>query len=127
MSDATEQLRASLDRVRVSLAIEAPNHSMLLAWAIKHLEEHGYSVRPPNERWENVTNYCRRLHIHTETLRRAAEHPQRPNVVIHRGPSGRILELLTNADFDAFVLRHKNRPKIDRRDHATRMRSRRSQ
>jgi hypothetical protein len=113
--------------VRFFLSLDAPNDKALFEWAKQYLEESGYSVRPPGERWENVTAFCRRLHIHTETLRRASEHPQRPNAVIHRGPSGRILELLTNADFDAFVLRHKNRPKIDRRDHATRMRSRRSQ
>jgi hypothetical protein len=113
--------------IRISLQIEAPTETALEKWAIAHLQERGYSVRPPGEQWENVTNYCRRLHIHTETLRRASEHPQRPNAVIHHGPSGRILELLTNADFDAFVLRHKNRPKIDRRAHGPRMRSRRSQ
>jgi hypothetical protein len=99
------------DAVRVSLAIDAPNDAALLEWAIKHAEQHGYSVRPPNEKWENVTDYCKRLGVHSQTLKRAIEHPKRPNVIFFQGESGRLLELASNADFDAFVLRYKNRLK----------------
>lgn len=101
----------NVDAVRISLSIDAPNEKALFDWAVKHLEERGYSVRPPNEKWETGSDFCRRLRIHSQTFKRAADHPQRPNVIIFCGQSGRILELLSNPDFDAFVLRYKNRPK----------------
>lgn len=127
---SNQELRVQLNELRdsgsvvVSLAITGSNDETLRAWAIKFLEEKGWSVRPPNERWEKVTDYCKRLRIHSETLRRAAERPERPSAIIIRGTSGRILELLSNPDFDAFVTRHKGRLKVDNRNHAERMRKR---
>lgn len=112
--------------VRVSIQLEGPVETAIDGWAINHLEERGYSIRPPNEKWETPSELCGRLHVHTETLRRNLEHEDRPNVIIRHGPSGRVLEVLTNADFDEFVIRNKKRGKIDRRDHAARMRKRRA-
>jgi hypothetical protein len=111
--------------VEILLALRGTNEETLRAWAIEFLEKQGWSCRPPGERWEKVTDYCKRLRIHSETLRRAAERPERPSAIIIRGASGRILELLTNTDFDAFVTRHKGRLKTDNRNHAERMKKRR--
>jgi len=129
---SNQALRVQLNELRdagtvsVSLAITGSNEETLRAWAIKLLEAQGWSVRPPNERWEKVTDYCKRLRIHSETLRRAAERPERPIAIIIRGASGRILELLSNPDFDAFVTRHKGRLKEDGRNHVERMQKRRA-
>jgi hypothetical protein len=115
-----------MGEVTISLAIKGTNEETLRAWAIKFLEGQGWSVRPPNERWEKVNDYCKRLRIHSQTLSRAAARPERPNAIIIRGGSGRILELLSNPDFDAFVTRHKGRLKQDSRNHAEIMRKRRA-
>jgi len=113
--------------VEILLALRGTNEETLRAWAIGFLEKQGWSVRPPNERWEKVNDYCRRLRIHSETLRRAAEKPERPIAIIIRGASGRILELLSNPDFDSFVTRHKGgRLKPDGRNWSEIMRKRRA-
>ena len=83
---------------------------MLEKWAIAHLKERGFSVRAPDQ-WETAGEFCRRLQIHNETLRRNAERSDKPHVVIQRGAvSGKIVAILSNPDFDAFVVRNKKRP-----------------
>lgn len=112
--------------VSISLQISAPNEAALETWAIKHLEERGFSVRAAHDEWESTKEFCARLHIHWQTLDRNMSAPGCPNVVVRRGATGRLIEILSNEHFDEFITRNKKRLKVDRRDHASRMRGRRN-
>jgi hypothetical protein len=79
-------------------------------WAIKFLRERGYDVARANEHWEKTNAFCWRLKIHTETLRRALLKSVRPTVLVRRGEkTGRIMEILSNPAFEAFLTRNKQR------------------
>lgn len=95
------------DNQPVSLYIEAVSEDALSTWAIKFLHDRGYSVQPAHEQWETITAFLKRLGIHSQTLNRALAQPHHPNVLIHRGKRNRIIEILSNPDFDAFLLRNK--------------------
>jgi len=114
------------DEVSISFQISAPNEAALETWAIKHLEERGYSVRAAHQNWETAKEFCARLHVHWQTLDRNMAAQGCPNVIVRRGATGRLIEILSNADFDAFITRNKRRFKADRRDHKTRMQKRRA-
>jgi hypothetical protein len=93
--------------VRVTLTIESSTEETLIAWARKYLTDRAYSVVPSHSKWETPKEICARLDIHNETLRRNAEKSNRPHVEIRRGESNRIIEVLSNPDFDAYLLRNK--------------------
>lgn len=106
--------------VQISLKIEAPNEAALLAWAIMHLEAHGYSVQAP--KWETPGEFHYRLGVGCEAIGRALRRDGCPNVALRRanGGKGRIAEICSNEHFEAFVLRYKNRPKAEPRQRPSR-------
>lgn len=109
MSEESAQSADGTVRVSLAFALQAPTPQVLLDWMIQQLEEHGYSVRPPNDSWETPAQFMQRLGICYETFRRALKKDGRPHVVVRRerGGAGRIREICSNADFDAFCLRGK--------------------
>jgi hypothetical protein len=94
MSDHV-QFKATLD-------VTAKNEEAVTEFCIAHLKERGYSVTQPHLKWETPKEMIARLRICYETLSRRARDPNRPNVAIHRGSSGRLIQICSNADFDAF-------------------------
>lgn len=97
------------DRVSFTLQIEAPDETALEKWAIAHLEERGFSVARPHENWETVRAFCKRLRITYMTFARNKIRPGAPNVVTRNGHTGRVIEILSNPAFDAFITANKRR------------------
>lgn len=92
------------------LTLEAPTQEAIDAHFIKHLRALGYHVSAPNEHWETLSSFMRRIGLRKsesfhESLRAWEE---RGNKIFRRvGPTGRIIELLSNPKFDAFCRRNK--------------------
>lgn len=92
-----------------TLTLDSSNKSgdqMELAMA-QYLRDRGYTVGPPNEHWETVAAFCARVGIRAGHFRRALDHVSAPAVLTHRGPTGRVLQLLSTPVFDAFCRRNK--------------------
>lgn len=92
-------------RVLIELDPEV-SETAVTAFCILHLKERGYHVSSPNEKWETITDFRRRLGIHSETVRKALADPLCPQVQVHRGEK-RIIELVSNPAFESFCLRNK--------------------
>lgn len=101
---------------KVMIEIEAAKEAAVTAFAIKFLTDRGYNVAQASERWERLNEFCGRLGIHHMTFYRAMERPDRPNVLVKRGlKTDRLMEIQSNAAFDAFVTRLKQRPNRESR------------
>lgn len=91
-----------------TLTLDSSNKSgdqMELAMA-QYLRDRGYAVTAPNQVWEKRADFCRRLKISHSHFRRCLTTPHRPDVLVY--PSlVRVQEILSNQQFDAFVLRNK--------------------
>jgi hypothetical protein len=90
----------------------------LTEFAIRHLTERGYNVSNPAEKWETPGELIKRLGICYETFYRGLNREGRPNVMVRRTAgaqsrtgTGRIRDICSNAAFDEFLLRGRNRPK----------------
>jgi hypothetical protein len=94
---------------QVLLRVSGQSDEIINRYCVARLREHGYSVLPPNQRWEKTQDFIKRLKISGAHFRRCIEHPHRPNLLVFPS-TDRVQELLSNADFEAFVLRNKNRP-----------------
>jgi hypothetical protein len=113
--NGAEKMESSLHRqngvddVRVSLIVEGSTEEALEQWARKFLQGRGFSVAAPHENWETVKQFCARLRITYQTLPRNMARPACPSVLVRRGPTGRLVELLSNEQFDNFITEHKRR------------------
>ena len=84
------------------------SEAVLESWAVSFLRERGYDVAAPNETWETLSQFCERLGISPNNVRaRFIDNPIAPKILTHRGLTGRILQILSNAAFDAFCLKNK--------------------
>lgn len=99
-----------LVQFEVTLKVTGPTEQHVTDYCILHLRDRGFSVRRPSDTaaWETVKQFCARLDIHSQTLNRALARPDRPEVNIQYGTSGRrIIGIQRNDNFDAFVTRNK--------------------
>jgi hypothetical protein len=101
MSDGV-QFKATLD-------VTAQSEQVVTEFAIAHLKQRGYDVAAPNEKWETLRAFLRRIGVRYDAFYKSLNHRARPNVLVrrHRGGAGRIAEICSNAAFDAFCRRHK--------------------
>lgn len=88
-----------------TLNITAASEEAFTAECVRHLTERGYAVAQPNETWETPVQFVRRLGMDRNVIARALARPGCPNVAQRRSATGRLLELCSNAHFDAFVVR----------------------
>ena len=93
-------------RFKVAVDLTAESPEAIISGCIWILRKNGYSVTKPTGRWESVTQLKRRLGVHSETIRKAIASPGCPNVLVDRG-NNRVKAVMSNPDFDAFVLRNK--------------------
>jgi hypothetical protein len=91
---------------RATLDVTGASEAHVTAFAITHLRTHGYSVTAPNESWEKLKVFLKRLGISYTHFRRVIQHPHRPDVLVFP-TTARVQEILSNPDFDAFCLRNK--------------------
>lgn len=79
-------------------------------WAIEFLRGRGFHIAPPRDEWETPKQFIERLGVHYETFSRALRRDGCPNVALRRtrNGAGRIAEVRSNDDFDAFVRRYKD-------------------
>ena len=96
-------------RFEATFNVTGESEEHVTAFCVAHLRERGFDVAPANQEWEQMNEFCRRLKIHHMTFYRAMEQPDRPNVLVKRGATGRFVEILSNPAFDAFVTRRKKR------------------
>jgi uncharacterized protein with von Willebrand factor type A (vWA) domain len=95
---------------KFTLTLEAATQDEINARMAAHLRDQGYHVAEPHDTWETLTRFMRRIGLHKsesfhESLRAWEE---RGNKIFRRaGPSGRLIELLSNPAFDAFCRRNK--------------------
>ncbi len=90
-----------------TLTLESATQAEIDEKLIEHLQERGYSVTQPNENWETPSVFCRRLGLNPGHFRHALDHVSAPHILTHRGPTGRVPQLLSTATFDTFCLRNK--------------------
>lgn len=94
--------------VRVTLDVTCDSETVVEKWATDFLVGRGFNVSAPHGKWERIGDFKNRLGICYETLtRKLKDLPHRPNVVVQRGGSGRLLAILSNPDFDAFCVANK--------------------
>jgi hypothetical protein len=82
----------------------------MIAFAKTYLKERGYSVSPPNAKWEKTGEWRHRLKLNWRTsLNDLIEQWQGRghHIPVSRGPTGRLKELLSNKAFDEFCVRFK--------------------
>lgn len=91
----------------LTLTVNASADAALEKWAKGFLEKRGYAVATAHQQWETPAQFCKRLGIHYMTFDRTLDEKGHPNVVLRRGPAGRLIELLSNQEFDAFCRRNK--------------------
>ena len=99
-------------RFKFEALTEAAVEAAFTDAAIHHLTKMGYAVTPPNENWETMLSFNRRLGLHYSDFHRALKQPGCPNVRIHRtagrGPGNRrISHICSNPAFEAFILKNK--------------------
>ncbi len=72
--------------------------------AIDLLRENGYSVlRAGDFHWETPGEFRSRLGVSTAHFDRRVKAPSCPHFLAERGPSGRILKLRSNPDFETWM------------------------
>jgi hypothetical protein len=89
-----------------TLTVKADGEKVVTDYCIAHLRERGYAVTPPNENWELMKNFLKRLGISAMHFNRCMKIPHRPDVLVYPSAT-RVMEILSNPAFDAFVKRHK--------------------
>lgn len=93
-----------------TLTLEAPSQDAIDDAMIAHLRAQGYHVSEPNEQWETLSAFMRRIGLsRNESFHESLSAWEDRGFKIFRriGKSGRIIELLSNYDFDAFCRRNK--------------------
>lgn len=96
---------------KVSIDVSAKSESVVTAFCVQHLKQRGFNFTEPHEKWETPTQFKERIGRpnHKSFLDAVALWIGRgKTLMIFRGPTGRIQELCSNADFDAFCQRNKS-------------------
>jgi phage host-nuclease inhibitor protein Gam len=98
-------------RFHATLDVTAASEQAVTEFAIAHLRERGFHVTEGNETWESVRDFLTRVHMskHESLTRSIIKWKARGHhIPVRRGPTGRLIELASNPEFDAFVTRHKS-------------------
>ena len=82
----------------------ATKRQAITNWALSWLREEGYRCEIPLE-WESPRRFCARLGISGKLLSKKLRAKACPPIDVSRGPSGRLLEIASNTDFEAFCKR----------------------
>lgn len=96
---------------KITLDLTAKSESLFTDLCVAHLRERGFNVTEPNEQWETLGAFMRRVGLRRnesfhESLRAWEERGH--NIFRRNGKSSnRIIELLSNPAFDAFCRRYK--------------------
>jgi hypothetical protein len=96
--------------VTFGLLIAAPTKDAINGEFVKLLREQGYHVEPPGPRWETKQVFMKRIGLrnHDSIDGSIAAWEGRGNTLpIRRTPTGRIIELRSNREFDLFCQRNK--------------------
>ncbi len=96
--------------VEIRFQISARSEDVLASFCSNHLKERGYSVIAPNQTWETLGAFMNRVGVRKhESLHRDIKLwlGRGGTLFLGQRPSGRLSEILSNADFDAFVVRNK--------------------
>jgi hypothetical protein len=97
-------------KIEMAMLVTAKNQDVLTQFCADHLKSIGYNVAASHYKWESLKEFMARLGIERHaSVHRDIEHwRQRGNTVLtHHAPTGKLMEILSNADFDAFCKRHK--------------------
>lgn len=90
-----------LTKPKPIIQLVAKDSAAMIEKAETWLNLHGYGIHPLGE-WEPPTALCTRLGISSSTLARKMKSGKCPKVKVDRGPSGRLLALISNPAFDKF-------------------------
>lgn len=90
----------------LTLTVKAGGEQVVTDYCIAHLRARGFAVTPPNENWELMKNFLKRLDISAMHFHRCMKIPHRPDALFYPTPR-RVMEILSNPAFDAFAKRHK--------------------
>jgi hypothetical protein len=97
---------------KMTLEVTAKNQDILTQFCADHLRSAGYNVAPAHVEWESKHKFMERLGLKNhDSVNRDIDLwlARGNNLVLHRAhPSGKLMELLSNSDFDAFCKRHKS-------------------
>lgn len=71
----------------------------------RHLEARGYGVTEPGERWETPTGAAERLDVNPFTITKKIRkwEAMGHQLAIHRGPTERIIQFVSNGALDRFI------------------------
>jgi hypothetical protein len=95
---------------KLTLDVTAKSQDVLTQFCSDHLRSIGWHVAPAHSKWESVKGFMTRLGIerHASVHRDIKLWKSRGfTVEINKSQTGYLREILSNADFDEFCLRHK--------------------
>jgi len=99
----------------MTLDVTAKNQGVLTQFCADHCRSVGYNVAPAHAKWESKREFMKRLGLknHDSVNRDIETWLARGNTLpLDRAPTGKLMELLSNTDFEAFCKRHKSLEKI---------------
>jgi hypothetical protein len=101
---------------KMTLEITAKNRAVLTPFCVDHLKSIGWNVAPAHAEWESKRAFMKRLGLKNhDSVNRDIDLwiARGNNLVLHRTPqTGKLMEILSNSDFDAFCKRHKSPTKF---------------
>jgi hypothetical protein len=98
-------------QLKVTLEVTAKSEDVLTQFCADHLRSIGYNVAQSHAKWESLKEFMARLGLerHASIHRDIKLWRERGNTVqTFQAPTGKLMELLSNTDFDAFCKRHKS-------------------
>lgn len=90
-----------LKRPQPIIQLVAPDTEQMIEKTKAWLKLHGYGIYRLGE-WEAPRVFCERVGISPSTLARKMKSRKCPEVEVERGPSGRLLRILSNPAFEQF-------------------------
>ena len=95
-------VEANNARFEARLDITAKSEAEFVRFAVHFLRNRGYDVSEPNAKWETPKEFNSRLNLCPHGLSRALNRYKHPICSVHRTPTGRIREVLSNHAFDEY-------------------------
>ena len=68
---------------KLQLDVSGKSEAHITEFAIAHLRARGYAVASPNENWELMKNFLKRLDISAMHFHRCMKIPHRPDVLVY--------------------------------------------
>jgi hypothetical protein len=98
------------NRLRRILGVKGADDAVT-GFAVQHLRERGYNISESRQNWESKKEFMARLGLenHDSVNRDIRLWRKRGGTILtYHGASGKLMEILSNTDFDAFCKRHKS-------------------